>query len=395
MSLNQIIDQDPLTTLVCDETLNLKGNQLRLKKKIVAPDGEFDNVDTVTINNTPYPPGGGFLPVPVANRILRTTGLTVEWGSVTPSNFTGGLPGDVLKTIAPGVVAWDPVKVNEITPGLANQIMHTNALGTAAEWTSTLTVPSTLTVAGSSVLQSNVNCDQTLSVDGLFSAVADMTVGGSADFAGDMTFVGNSGTVGQYLVKTGAATQDWQTLTVPSSSITAGADNTVLTSAGGAALWITPTVINLIKYGTTFLAQNINAAAGPTALQFSTSTFVDTAISTVGVPINITQPSATQFTIGTLGVYNIDITGYIDPASTGLGNSIVTLSLEVGGVEKTDYCIVCSGNYSFSGRFPAVLITAGQNIRVLARRVVGTNALTTFANGLPAPSFASSILIST
>ena len=178
------------------------------------------------------------------------------------------------------------------------------------------------------------------------------------------------------------------------SNIAAGADYTVLTSAGGSALWITPPVVNQIKYGTTFLAQDINAAAGPTALQFSTSTFINSAISNVGVPVNITQPSATQFTIGTSSVYNIDITGYVRFTPDGGGNPIVTLSLEVAGTEKTDYCIVCSDTYSFSGRFPAVFITAGQNIRVLARRVARDKALTTFANGLPAPSFASSIFIS-
>lgn len=321
MSLNQIIDHQPLLPLVCDDTLMLKGNQLRLKNSLNVPNGTFDNVDTITINGNVYPPGAGFLPSAVPNKVLRTNGFNVvSWGDVSPSNLTGGLPGDVLKTISPGVVAWDPVKAYEITPGLANQILQTNSLGTAAAW---------------------------------------------------------------------------QNLVVPATSITAGADYTVLTSAGGSALWITPSVVNQIKYGTTFLAQNINAAAGPTALQFSTSTFINSAISNVGVPVNITQPSATEFTIGTSSVYNIDITGYIDPASAGLGNSVVTLSLEVAGTEKTDYCIVCSGNYSFSGRFPAVFITAGQNIRVLARRVVGTSALTTFANGLPAPSFASSILIST
>lgn len=301
----------------------MPGRNVKFSNLHVCEDGDIEgNLDVNTINGLPYPPAGGFVPTPVANRILRTTGLTVEWGSVTPSNFTGGLPGDVLKTIAPGVVAWDPVKAYEITPGLANQILQTNSLGTAAAW---------------------------------------------------------------------------QNLVVPATSITAGADYTVLTSAGGSALWITPPVVNQIKYGTTFLAQNINAAAGPTALQFSTSTFINSAISNVGVPVNITQPSATEFTIGTSSVYNIDITGYTVPGWTpdGLGGSVVTLSLEVAGTEKTDYCIVCSGDYSFSGRFPAVLITAGQNIRVLARRVVGTAALTTFANGLPAPSFASSILIST
>lgn len=299
----------------------MPGRNVKFSNLHVCEDGDIEgNLVVNTINGLPYPPGGGFLPPPVANRILRTTGLTVEWGSVTPSNFTGGLPGDVLKTIAPGVVAWDPVKAYEITPGLANQILQTDSLGTAAAW---------------------------------------------------------------------------QNLVVPATSITAGADYTVLTSAGGSALWITPPVVNQIKYGTTFLAQDINAAAGPTALQFSTSAFINSAISNVGVPVNITQPSATEFTIGTSSVYNIDITGYVRFTPDGLGNPIVTLSLEVAGTEKTDYCIVCSDNYSFSGRFPAVFITAGQNIRVLARRVVRDKALTTFANGLPAPSFASSILIST
>lgn len=178
------------------------------------------------------------------------------------------------------------------------------------------------------------------------------------------------------------------------SNIAAGADNSVLTSFGGAVFWNVPNKINFIKYGTVFTAQDLNAAAGPTALSFSTNPFANTSASTVGLVTGISQPSATQFTIGTTGAYNIDITGYVHYTPDGGGNPIVTLSLEVAGTEKTDYCIVCSDNYSFSGRFPAVFITAGQNIRVLARRVVRDKALTTFAAGLPAPSFASSILIS-
>lgn len=178
------------------------------------------------------------------------------------------------------------------------------------------------------------------------------------------------------------------------SNIAAGADNSVLTSFGGAVFWNVPNKINFIKYGTVFTAQDLNAAAGPTALSFSTNPFANTSASTVGLVTGISQPSATQFTIGTTGAYNIDITGYVHYTPDGGGNPIVTLSLEVAGTEKTDYCIVCSDNYSFSGRFPAVFITAGQNIRVLARRVVRDKALTTFAAGLPAPSFASSIFIS-
>ena len=280
-------------------------------------------------------------------------------------NTNPGTVGQVLTKTGATTQDWKDLTTDILTPGLANQILHTDSTGALAEWVSNIEVP------------------------------GDLKINGDTDIVSDLQFNGSSGTSGQYLVKTGAATQSWQNLSVSTDSITAGADYAVLTSAGGSALWITPSVVNQIKYGTTFLAQDINAAAGPTALQFSTSTFIDSAISNVGVPVNITQPSATEFTIGTSSVYNIDITGYVRFTPDGLGNPVVTLSLEVAGTEKTDYCIVCSDNYSFSGRFPAVFITAGQNIRVLARRVARDKALTTFANGLPAPSFASSILIST
>jgi len=291
--------------------------------------------------------------------------VDVDIGGDLSFMSNSGTVGQVLTKTGATTQDWKDLTTDILTPGLANQILHTDQTGTVAEWTSDIEVP------------------------------GDLKINGDTDIVSDLQFNGSSGTSGQYLVKTGATTQSWQNLSVSTNSITAGADYTVLTSAGGSALWITPSVVNQIKYGTTFLAQNINAAAGPTALQFSTSTFIDSAISNVGVPVNITQPSATEFTIGTSSVYNIDITGYVHFTPDGLGNPVVTLSLEVAGTEKTDYCIVCSDNYSFSGRFPAVFITAGQNIRVLARRVFRDKALTTFANGLPAPSFASSILIST
>lgn len=354
MSINHIIDNGTCPP----EWVKIRGHRLHS-----CTDIQFDRdlIGTLRLNGN-IPPGG-------PRTFLHTDTLgVINWKTFDRADIPAGANGDYLQTIG-GLVEWAPPSFSPsvISPGLANQIFHTDQTGTVAEWASDIEVP------------------------------GDLKINGDTDIVSDLQFNGSSGTSGQYLVKTGAATQSWQNLSVSTNSITAGADYTVLTSAGGSALWITPPVVNQIKYGTTFLAQNINAAAGPTALQFSTSTFINSAISNVGVPVNITQPSATEFTIGTSSVYNIDITGYTVPGFTpdGLGGSVVTLSLEVAGTEKTDYCIVCSGDYSFSGRFPAVLITAGQNIRVLARRVVGTAALTTFANGLPAPSFASSILIST
>lgn len=352
MSLSHIID-----TGTCPPAwIKLRAHRIHS-----CTDIQFDRdlIGTLRLNGN-IPPGG-------PRTFLHTDTLgVINWKTFDRADIPAGANGDYLQTIG-GLVEWAPPSFSPsvISPGLANQIFHTDTTGTVAEWASDIEVP------------------------------GDLKVNGDTDIVSDLQFNGSSGTSGQYLVKTGATTQSWQNLSVSTNSITAGADYSVLTSAGGSALWITPSVVNQIKYGTTFLAQNINAAAGPTALQFSTLTFINSAISNVGVPVNITQPTATQFTIGTSSVYNIDITGYVHLTPDGLGNPVVTLSLEVAGTEKTDYCIVCSDNYSFSGRFPAVFITAGQNIRVLARRVVGTAALTTFANGLPAPSFASSILIST
>lgn len=400
MSLNQIIDQQPNDPLVCDDTLLLKGNRLRLKNGIISPEGDFNNVDTITINGIPYPPGGGFLPTPTPNRILRTNGLSVvSWGDVNPSNMTGGATGDVLKTIAPGVVAWDPVKSEDITPGLANQILHTNALATDAEWTSNLIIPGNcdvdvnLVVAGSSTFQSNVDCDQVLNVDGNTFCNAALTVTGQTttgdlDVEGDLQFLGVSGTSGQFLKKTGVATQSFQNIVA--ADMTAGAANSVLTSAGGISQWIVPTASRRIVYGTTFSAQNINQV-GPVAANFSTLNFTSIASSTGSPIVGITQPSGTQFMIGTTGTYLANITGYIDPTSTGLGNSIVSLSIEVGGIESQQSCVVCNGNYSFGGSiwFSAV---AGQIVRILLRRVVGVGTLNTFADGAGLPNFASTIV---
>jgi hypothetical protein len=352
----------------------------------------------------------------LANQVFHTdpTGTVAEWASdievpgdlkvngdtdiVSDLQFNGssGSAGQYLVKTGAATQSWQNLSVapSTITPGLANQIMHTNTAGTAAEWSSNIIVPGTFRVNSSSIFDANVDCNSVVNVDGNFFANASSTLT-DVDVEGDLSFVSNSGTVGQVLTKTGAATQDWQTLSVPTSSIVAGADNTVLTSAGGATYWITPNIINIIKYATTFNAQNINSGAGPTALSFNTTPYVNTAISTVGAPALISQPSATQFTIGTLGVYNIDITGYIDPTSAGIGNSVVTLSIEVAGSEKTEQCVVCNGEFSFSGRFSGILITAGANVRILARRVSGTGTLYTFASGSLAPSFASSIMFST
>lgn len=347
MSLNQLIDKTPLTTLVCDDTLNLKGNQLRLKKEIDVPEGNFTNIDVVTINGSPYPPGGGAVPALVRNKFLRTTDV------VTPTMF------------------WGDVDVAGIVHGTSLQILHTNLAGNASEWTDNLTIPGNLVVVGSSNLQSNVSCDNDLGVDGNLavvgsSALGDVDTSGTLNVVGNLQFVGVSGAVGTVLTKTGAATQSWVAPTTYSQ-------------------------VRCIRFAGYLAAQDLNAGVGPTALTFDTVNVISnySAASTGGVT-GITQPSNTQFRSNFTGQYDIQITGYIDPASTGPTSSVVTLSVEVGGFEFARQCIVVN-NLSFVGTFPSMVISNGTNVRILARRVTGTGSFNTFAPLSAIPNFSSTI----
>ena len=335
MSLNQLLKHQ---NDFCQPWKHIKVHDIDVCDTITADEGDFQNVDTVTINGQPYPPANPPVPLPlIANKVLRTnsTATTVLWG--------------------------------EVPHGSANQVFTTNSLGTAPQWSNSLDLPGALTVSGIT------------------------TLNGVTNLTGDLRFNNLPGSVGQYLKKTGAATQAFSTL-VP-GDITAGADYNVLTSFSGTAQWYPQPQIKRIIYGTYFTAQDINSAAGPTALSFDTTPFTNVATSTTTPIVGISQPSATQFTVGNINNYVITIAGYINSASTGLGNSIVTLSLEIDGVEQQAATVVCNGDYSFSGSFPPITINASQVLRILARRVVGTNTLNTNAFGAALPNFASTISI--
>lgn len=239
MSLNQIIDQDPLQPLVVDETLNLKGSTLRLKKKITVTEGEFDNVDTVTINNNPYPPGGGFLPVPVANKVLITDGSSVvSWGSVGPHNLTGGATGEVLKTISPGVVDWDKIDTTGITPGAPLSILQTNLFGTGTQWSTLLTLPGYVQInSGNLTLLSG---DIIANAGSLSTGFITTTTGTSnlsnVSLNGDLAFNAVSGSVGQVLKKTAVNDQAWSNLLV--SDLSPGINRQVLQMNGATPTWV-------------------------------------------------------------------------------------------------------------------------------------------------------------
>jgi len=349
------------------------------------------NVDLVTINNAPYPPGGGSIPDPlVSNKVLRVNGAgtTMLWGDVSPSNLTGGAVGDVLKTVAPSVVAWAAIDPGDITPGLPNQIFHVTSDGSACEFTSDVIIPgllnvdSTLNVDGSSTFQSNSLFNQNLVVDQdliinngnitITNGELDVPIGNtslaSLNITGNLTFNGSSGINSQVLGKTGPFSQTWISL-IP---------------------------VNLIRYVAYFNSQDLNAIAGVSPAVFNTSvqqSNVTRTTSTISLLIGFSQSSSTVFTTGHTAIYDADFNIYIDHSSSGIGNSIVTVSLEIAGVEQP-FCLCNNSGNFISGKIASVAITAGANVRVLLRRIVGTGQLNIFGFPSVVPNFSSTVCFS-
>lgn len=139
----------------------------------------------------------------------------IAWKTFDQTDIPAGADGDYLQTIA-GLVQWAPPTFapSAIAPGTARQLLQTNTAATAAEWTSNVDVPGTLDVTGATTLDSSLN------------------------IVGNLSLNGASGTSGQYLKKTGAATQAWSDL--DPADITPGtAFQTLQTnSLGTAPVWV-------------------------------------------------------------------------------------------------------------------------------------------------------------
>lgn len=413
-----------------------------------------------TINGQPYPPGAGSIPTLQPNKVLRTTvipPLSMYWGDINLTNLTPG-PADTT-ILSDGVsLSWSKLPPDTLQPGTPNQIL---TMTSAPQWSSSLDIPLTLTVEGTTLLKSNTQVNQSLAVTQNITAIGDIStvlgnISGStvtatnllttldANFTGNLKFSGIAGTLNQVLTKTSTTTQAWRTLSVPISAITNGANLTTLRSKGGTVLWdapnldilpagpskqfvytfggavtwhsfiltdlppgtsdqvittqageaawVLPAQIRSIRYTTLFAAQDLNNVSAP--VQFSTSPTSAINRASRGVLTGISQPSKTQFTIGATGQYDIDVTGYVDPASTGPTSSLVTLSLEIGGTEVADSGVIVVNTLSFVGSFKSVSLSASNIIRILSKRVTGTGSFLTFAPGSPPPQFQSTISFS-
>lgn len=122
------------------------------------------------------------------------------------------------------------VDASGIAPGSANQVLQTNAGGTATEWRSNVVVPGTLNTAGVAVFASGVG------ISGAAQFGGTATVAGTATFQGAVTVSGAATFGGAVVVNTSGALTLPEGTTAERPAIPASGDirfNTTLTQFEG------------------------------------------------------------------------------------------------------------------------------------------------------------------
>lgn len=117
-------------------------------KNIRCPNAEINNLSVDFINGLP-PPTASPITAPV-NSILTVTSPSIatftDSASLINLNIDGnlqlsgssGTTGQIIKKTGATTQAWSSVTVGDITHGTAYQLLQTNSLGNAVEWTSNI-----------------------------------------------------------------------------------------------------------------------------------------------------------------------------------------------------------------------------------------------------------------
>lgn len=176
----------------------------------------------------------GNLSLTLGDLVLYNGGLEIQSGALTVAgninnnfgalaNFTNvnvngnlllgtaGTSGNFVKKTGASTQAWSNIVPSDVKGGLVNQFLQSD--GTNGVWNSNITCPGSVITLGT------------------------VTTSGVVNITQDLRFVSSSGTSGQFVKKTGAATQTWSNLAV--SDIKGGTLNQVFQSNGTNGVWNT------------------------------------------------------------------------------------------------------------------------------------------------------------
>lgn len=223
------------------------------------------------------------------NQFIKMDGNEAKWQNFNLDNVPNGGPGQVLRT--------NPVNNNVewtdfagVTPGSSNNILTTNTSGDV-QWSNSI-APTNVTISTDANITGNLRLNSNNGTVGQFVrktgstaqawsniAASDIS-GGSANqilcnnasgntiysssisptsvttttcrINGNLQFGTNSGTVGQYIRKTGASTQGWSSF--DTTDLSAGGNNQILaTNASGNVVWTGTPRLSSISFGSTSL----------------------------------------------------------------------------------------------------------------------------------------------
>lgn len=232
-------------------------------------DADLTVTDTVNVLN-------GDLNLLTGDLDITSGGITIDTGDIDVStgdvrivgdlslggnlslNAVSGSVGQVIRKTGATTQTWANVTAGDLAPGTANQVLQTDPTGTTVVWNSNVVVPGTIStsfnITGGTVQSigaiNSVNGGLTLSnvaaQINMAGASTQINCGGTTttqtlNTVGDMRFNGVSGTTGQILKKTGAATQAFSDLAA--ADIKGGTLNQVLQSDGTNAVFNTNVTI--------------------------------------------------------------------------------------------------------------------------------------------------------
>lgn len=399
--------------------------------EIYADNITTENINTITINDQPYPP---VIPPPYpilqSNKILRTNtaATNVFWGDVphglpfqilhtnnsgTNSEWTSNLDvpstlsvaglttlndtnltanvllngdvGTVGQTIisngaSPPTWGSPAITAGSITPGTANQVLQTNATGTNTIWSTGLNIPLGNILAFNQTLQGNL---------GVINGNINVTnVAGQVNVTGGGSQINCNGTT---------TTSGLNVINQIRLNGNPGSPNQVLVSGGPLnPSWRTLNDVRILRYCAACITQNIsNASVIP--LEFNTllTPVYERSVSSFNNPVgDISLSGSTDFRIAFRAFYDIDINLFFDPASTGIGNTFVAIYLEINGIENGSTC-VSSSQYGCHGKIPNIELLNGDVVRIVVTRLGGVDDLVLFDfDPANAPKFGSTICFS-
>lgn len=280
-------------------------------------------------------------------QVLRKTLTGPEWQTLPAldlSDIPAGTEGQVLTT-AGNEATWQslpPLALADIPTGTSRQLLQTNTAGTAAQWTSSVSLSGSVVCSGGTIASGTTT----------FSGTSVNFTGTTTTINTNLRFNNLSGTAGQYLRKTGSTTQAWSDLEVDVGDLTGGSANQILTTIGGTPQWRSTASLSSLTLSGASTALNFyfySSYSRSWRRDGTTTAPVDTVIQAVRVGrvvtlhfpafvVNRVNPTTSE-TIGYMGL-STNLIARLRPVTETVSKCLTTNGGPGAGTDQDCLCVV-------------------------------------------------------